>query len=145
MTERLYLIVSLAGQTVALPTADIESVVELDEVTAVPRVANHVAGLFALRSRVLTVIDGAAALGLGRSGVGPRSQAVIVTLDGYPYALLVDAVHDVVSAPSPIPAPAILGGGWAAASLGAIGHEGSTLLLVDPACLIRGPGTAHAA
>ena len=54
--NELLLIVTIAGQRVALPAAAVESVVELDTLIPVPRAACHVAGLSALRSRVLTVI-----------------------------------------------------------------------------------------
>ena len=53
----LLLIVTIAGERVALPASAVESVVELDALISVPRAAPHVAGLSALRSRVLTVID----------------------------------------------------------------------------------------
>ena len=46
----LLLIVTVAGERVALPAASVESVVELD-LDPVPRAAPHVAGLSALRSR----------------------------------------------------------------------------------------------
>ena len=61
--ESLYLIVRVAGDTVALRADGIGSVVEIDAISAVPRVPPHIRGLFALRSRILTVIDSAAALG----------------------------------------------------------------------------------
>ena len=64
----LLLIVRLAGRRVAFPAAEVEAVVELEGLTPVPRAAGHVAGLSALRSRVLTVIDGLASLELGRAG-----------------------------------------------------------------------------
>ena len=55
--NELLLIVTIAGSRVALPAAAVESVVELDTLIPVPRAPVHVAGLSALRSRVLTVID----------------------------------------------------------------------------------------
>ncbi|MEH3106103.1 MAG: chemotaxis protein CheW [Sphingomonas fennica] len=136
MTDTLYLIVSVDGQRIALPTGQVESVVEVDAVTPVPRVASHVAGLFALRSRVLTVIDAATALGLRVPHFVPGMPAVIVNADGHPYAVLVDEVHDVVMSGRPAPAPARLEGGWAAATQGLIEEGGDAFLLVDPAWLV---------
>lgn len=140
----LYLVVGLAGQRVALPAADVESVVEVDSITPVPRVAPHIAGLFALRSRVLTVIDSQAALGIGRTDLAAGMVAVIVLVEGHPYALLVDEVHDVLPAPITGAVPAILTGGWAAATIGVIEQEGQALLLLDPAQLVGGPMAAAA-
>ena len=63
--NELLLVVTIAGERVALPAAAVESVVELDTLIPVPRAAPHVAGLSALRSRVLTVIDCMRSLELG--------------------------------------------------------------------------------
>ena len=52
--NELLLVVTIAGERVALPASAVESVVELDTLISVPRAAAHVAGLSALRSRVLT-------------------------------------------------------------------------------------------
>ena len=75
--NELLLVVTIAGERVALPAAAVESVVELDTLIPVPRAAPHVAGLSALRSRVLTVIDCMRSLELGDDrllGRHPRSR-----------------------------------------------------------------------
>ena len=75
--NELLLVVTIAGERVALPAAAVESVVELDTLIPVPRAAPHVAGLSALRSRVLTVIDCMRSLELGDHrlfGRDPRSS-----------------------------------------------------------------------
>lgn len=143
--EDLYLICSIAGQRVALPAADVESVIEIDGITPVPLVAPHVAGLFALRSRVLTIIDSVAALELGTTAIGGAMQAVIVGCDGHLYGLLVDQVDDVVAIAAAVgSAKAALGKGWARAAKGTVEHEGEAHLLIDPAALIAGPVAAAA-
>ena len=43
--KELLLVVTIAGERVALPAAAVESVVELDTLIPVPRAAPHVAGL----------------------------------------------------------------------------------------------------
>ena len=144
--EKLFLVVTIAGQHVVLPADDVESVVELDSVTPVPLVAPHVAGLFALRSRVLTVIDTLASLELGRSEVAETMQAVIVLWEGHPYALRVDQVEDVITVASGIaPVRAMLAPGWARVARGVVQHGDGAILLIDPAALIAGPAAAIAA
>lgn len=134
----LYLIVRLAGQRVALPAEHVASVVEIDEIVAVPRAPAHVAGLFALRSRVLTVIDARVALGLAVAASAGSTDAVIVDCDGHSYALIVDKIEDVIEAGSPATCPAVLADAWARATIGAV-HVGPDLLaLLDPATLITG-------
>ena len=60
--EALKLIARIADQQVAISADTVESVVEVEAITPVPLAAPHIAGLAALRSRVLTIIDSYAAL-----------------------------------------------------------------------------------
>ncbi|TFI59307.1 chemotaxis protein CheW [Sphingomonas parva] len=140
----LLLIVTLAGEQVAVLASEVESVVEVEGLTPVPRAGGHVAGLTALRSRVLTVIDCMASLEPGGRIDNPR-DAIVVVADGHPYALLVDRVEDVVEAEGEIaPVPASLASGWAGVATGYVPAEGRLFLLVDIHALIAGP-TAEAA
>lgn len=135
----LYLIVEIDGQRAALPASFVESVVEIEEIAPVPCAPAHVFGLFALRSRVLTVIDTIAALGGGRSEPGEK-QAVIVHVDGHLYGLLVDDVDDVVQIEgAPSQPRALLSAGWARYSKGVFEHDEEPLLLIDVAAMIAGP------
>ncbi|WP_157220531.1 chemotaxis protein CheW [Flavisphingomonas formosensis] len=141
----LFLVALIAGERVVLATEEVESVVELEAITPVPRLAPHIAGLTALRSRVLTVIDCRTALGLGmspREGVLP---AIVVNIEGHGYGLLVDHVEDVATIEGEMaPILASLQPGWAVAGRGMVTLEGDALLLVDPAVLVAGPALAAA-
>ena len=140
----LLLIARLAGRRIAFPASEVEAVVELEGLTPAPRAAAHVAGLSALRSRVLTVIDGVAALEVGRSGETGR-DAIVIPSGGHGYALMVEEVEDVIEAeapPSPVKAP--LGAGWDRVALGTVEAEGELYLLVDPHALIAGPAARAA-
>jgi purine-binding chemotaxis protein CheW len=140
----LLLIVRLAGERVAFPAADVESVVEIEALTPVPRAAAHVAGLAALRSRVLTVIDCRASLEPGRQGEDTH-DAVVVVADGHPYALLVDGVEDVVEASGEArPVRTSLAGGWRRVAKGTVDAGGDLLLLLDVHALIAGPAAEAA-
>lgn len=141
----LLLIATIAGTRVALPAARIESVIELDALIPVPRAAPHVAGLAALRSRVLTVIDSRCSLDMGDTPRAGLLPAAVVELDGHHYALLVDAVEDVIHAlGEPAPIRAELAPGWDRAGLGLVETDGGPLLLIDVAALIAG-SAEHAA
>jgi purine-binding chemotaxis protein CheW len=136
----LFLVLTVSGRRVALPADSVESVVEIDDVAPVPLVTAHVAGLFALRSRVMTVIDTVASLEAGRSDWTGLAQAVIVMCDGHGYALLVDGVEDVVVIENGVsPCRAVLAKGWARVALGEIHVDGEALLALDPAALVSGP------
>lgn len=146
MTETLYLLATIAGERVAFDAAAVDSVVEAEAVTPVPRVATHVAGLSALRSRVLTIIDCLAALGLPARPDERAGELIVVTVDGHLYGLAVDRVDDAVplAPPSPV-AGAALAPGWARAARGLVEHDGQVLLVIDPAALVAGPAAAIAA
>jgi purine-binding chemotaxis protein CheW len=136
----LLLIVRLSGERIALAAAEVESVVEIEALTPVPGAAGHIAGLAALRSRVLTVIDCLASLDPSKSLAEGSTEAVMAVVDGHPYALLVEAVEDVVEASGERrPAAASLTGGWRRIGRATIEAEGDLLLLVDVEALIAGP------
>ena len=141
----LLLIIKLAGERVAIPAEDVESVVEIEGLTPIPCAAKHVAGLTALRSRVLTAIDCLASLELGCSAGAGLRDAIVVELDGYPYALIVDSVEDVLEYSGEVrPVRTMLDAGWRRVAKGVVDVEGDLLLLVDTAALLAGP-TASAA
>ena len=132
----LYLLVRIAGQRVALPCDAIESVVELDAVTLVPRVPPHVAGLAALRSRLVTVIDVRVAIGMASARQVAPLEAVVVTLDGHSYGLVVEGVEDVAEADAPEPLQVPLADAWRGVANQVVEIDGELLLVVDPVALI---------
>lgn len=132
------LVVELAGRRAALPAERIHSVIEPTLVVAVPRAAAHVAGLAALRSRPLTLIDCRVALGFEADGGAPR--AVVVEHDGHLYGLLVDLADEIVAATGePGPLVADPGAGWRRMAPHMIESAAGPLLLLDIAALIAGP------
>ena len=145
--NELLLIVTIAGERVALPAAAVESVVELETLTPVPRAPDHVAGLSALRSRVLTVIDCMRSLELGNTDCADGiREAAVIELDSHHYALIVDQVEDVVEALSePAPLRAAMEPGWDRVATGMVETEAGPLLLIDVTALIAGPDVRAAA
>ena len=142
----LYLIARIAGQRIALLAEVVESVVEIEAITPVPLAPPYIRGLSALRSRTLTVIDSLLSLGLEPqpTATGPL-QAVVVTVDGHLYGLLVDHVDDVATiAEQPRQIRARMEAGWARAARGMLDHEGEVVVLIDPAALIAGPAALAA-
>jgi purine-binding chemotaxis protein CheW len=135
MSGDLLLILTVAGRRAALPAAAIGSVIEIDGIEPIPLARAPVTGLTTLRSRVLTVIDCRAALGMDCDEIAAR-EAVVVEVGGHGYALLVDEVRDVTPALSdPAPPRADPGAGWAAALIGMVETAAGPVLLLDPARL----------
>lgn len=146
--DKSLLLVRIAGEMAALDSARIQSVVELDGVTPVPRSPGHIAGLAALRSRAMTVIDCRRSLELPDAGddEDDGGVAVVVELDEYLYALLVDRVEEVVPLEGD---PAVLRTdllpGWTRATLGMVETTAGPALLLDPEKLVAGPPRKAAA
>lgn len=146
MSEML-LAVTIAGRQAGIPAERVNSVIELGEVTPVPRAPAHIAGLAALRSRPLTVIDCDAALGASApADAAPARRAVVVEQGGHLYGLLVSAADDIVATTGdPAPLGADPGAGWSSVASGRVETEQGALLLLDIAALIEGRAVRLAA
>ncbi len=120
----------------ALCGVDIRCVQEINrqvDATPVPLSPPHVLGVMNLRGRVVTVVDLAAKLGLGRTRFTDETRNVIVHSQEEPVGLLVDRIADVVDVdPGAVePAPANLGGIRGTAFQGVLRTEGSLVGILD--------------
>ncbi|MGH6649585.1 MAG: chemotaxis protein CheW [Sphingopyxis sp.] len=140
MMEKLYLIARIADTRVALRSRAINSVVTVGTPVHVPAAPPHVAGLFALRSRVFTLIDPHVVIGLPPVAVAPGQRVIVVDVADHGYALLADAIEDVcfIDAPETRVTGRLLPG-WARVADAMIEHEGASLLVVDPSHFITLP------
>ncbi|OHD03324.1 chemotaxis protein CheW [Sphingopyxis sp. OPL5] len=138
--EKLYLIARIADTRVALRSRAINSVVTVGTPVHVPAAPPHVAGLFALRSRVFTLIDPHVVIGLPPTAVAPGQRVIVVDVADHGYALLADAIEDVcfIDAPETRVTGRLLPG-WARVADAMIEHEGASLLVVDPSHFITLP------
>lgn len=134
----LVLIAIIGGERVAIDAAAVESVVDLWQVVPVPLAAEHIIGLAAVRSKVLTVIDAAAAVGLRAKATGNR--AIVIESGGHRYALRVDSIAEVVVPIGAVVAfEASMGDNWKLVADGTIDTPLGFAVLIDPARLIVGP------
>jgi purine-binding chemotaxis protein CheW len=136
MTE-LFLLAVIDGRGIAIEAGQVDSVIDIGEIVAVPRVDAAIRGLAALRSRVVTVVDTRRLLDLAPALDGGR-RAVTTSVDGQLYAFLVDALEDVAPFErQPIASGIALNGAWHDAGTGTIERDGEPLLIVDLAALVR--------
>ncbi|PJG48695.1 chemotaxis protein [Sphingobium sp. LB126] len=144
--NKLYLLALLAGTRVAIETSEVEAVVKLTDISPVPGMGAHVAGLSALRSRVLTVIDVAALIRGEPTPSDRRGFAVIADIAGHSYGLMVDAVYDICQvSEGELPLRGQLDPAWLPHARGLVEHEGQPHLLVSLAGFIEAGALAHAA
>jgi|GEM_PF-1628918 len=138
--KQLYLVAEAGGTRFAMPTDAIGSVVTASDVIPVPQAASMVAGLSALRSNVITVIDTMAAIDGRPASVEEGQSLVVVKVDDFLYGLAVDEIHDVCEcAEAPEKLGAAFSPGWQQISTGMIEVEGHPMVVVDPAALVTSP------
>ena len=140
MMDKLYLVARIADTRVALRSRSIHSVVTVGTLVEVPGAPPHVAGLFALRSRVFTLIDPHVVVGLPSVPVSPGQRVVVVDVADHGYALLADAIEDVcfIDAPETRVTGQLMPG-WERVAEAMIEHQGASLLVVDPAHFVTLP------
>lgn len=144
--DRLYLFAMLADTRIAVEAAEVEAVVRLSDISPVPGMGAHIAGLSALRSRVLTIIDVAALIRGVPTTRRQRNYAIIADISGHSYGLMVDSVSDicqVLEGESPLHGQ--LDPCWAPYARGLVEQDGKPWLLVSLAGFIDGGAVALAA
>ncbi|EQB03404.1 purine-binding chemotaxis protein CheW [Sphingobium wenxiniae] len=131
--KQLYLFATLAGARVAIAAEEVEAVVRLTDIAPVPGLGRHVAGLSALRSRVLTVIDVAALIHGAATPAERRELAIIADIGGHSYGLMVDEVSDICWVPEgALPLRGRLDPVWMPYARAIVEHEAVPWLLVSP-------------
>lgn len=134
----LFLIAVIAGETVAFPSQRIDSVVKVRDSVPVPSSAPFISGLFALRSRVLTLIDCQYFVTGEPAELNPGQPAIVVDIGGCCYGLLVDEVLDVTPIrTAPLPLPSRLRAGWSDIGRSLLELDGDTFLLIDPDYMVN--------
>jgi purine-binding chemotaxis protein CheW len=141
--NELLVMTQIAGRRCALKASDVQSVIEVGSITPVPRTPDFIAGITALRSQTLTVIDCRRALGFTVLEWSTDQRAAAVNIGGHAYALIVDAVEDVTTSASE---PGQISGGfgpeWSRVATGMIETNIGPALLIDLEKLIAGPDHA---
>lgn len=140
MTGDLLVIAQIAGRRCALSALDVKSVIEIGTVTPIPRAPAWIAGITALRSQALTVIDCRRALGLDGHEWPTDHRAAVVADSGYSYALMVDSIEDITTAAGEAgQVPGGFGAEWSRVATGMIETLAGPALMLDLAALLAGP------
>lgn len=128
---RNFLEVSIAGQGVAIDIDAIWAVSKLEDVIPVPLVTRAVAGLTTIRGRPVTVIDPMRRLG-GETEIRPGVHVVVVQVNDFTYAVLVEGVEEVraVDATEVAATPPGISADWQMMTQGMIRAGGRPLLVL---------------
>ncbi|CAN5181051.1 hypothetical protein BH10PSE13_BH10PSE13_19260 [soil metagenome] len=146
MTDTLYLFATVAGTAIAMPTHELEAVVRLGEIVTIARVARHVRGLAALRSRVLTIIDVRTLVTGELTEMGRAPLAIVAQVEGHTYGLLIDNVSDICAVEDGLlPVRGRIGTAWESYARGMVLFEERLHLVVSLPDFIRQQVLAQAA
>lgn len=144
--DDLLVMAQIAGRRVAIHAHNVKSVIEIGTIAPVPRTPDFIAGITAMRSQALTVIDCRRALGFDPSSWSQDHRAIVVAVGGYSYALIIDSIEDITTGVAdPGQVPGGFGPEWTRVSTGMIETRVGPALLVDLAALIAGPKPLGAA
>ena len=136
----LYLVAHIAGTQVAICTQEVESVVSVGEVVPIPAAPRRVAGMFALRSRVVTLIDPTWMVSGKHSRAEEGATAIVAEVGGHVYGFVAEAVEDVVTIPTDwIREAGGIASGWSDLAVGVATMEDRTLLVVHLENFITAP------
>ena len=141
----LYLIAHINGCRVAIESDSVESIVHVPDIIPVPQSDPSIAGLFALRSRVLTLIDSQYIVTGQRRQLQKGCLAVIAEIGGHHFGLAVDRVEDVVMiASDDIQAAIRPSEQWKSIISETASVGDGLVMLLDPARLVAGEHTLAA-
>jgi purine-binding chemotaxis protein CheW len=134
--DRLLQLVSfrLGDEEFAVDVGQVQEIVRLTTITAVPRSPGYVEGVVNLRGRIVPVIGLAKRFGLPPHAPSKGTRIIITEVAGRTVGMLVDAVSEVLRLASAAidPATEVLQGGVSNAYITGIGKlEGRLLIMLD--------------
>ncbi len=88
------LLISMGGETYALPSSSVREVIRYREYTPVPGAPPILPGILSQRGLILPIVNAYPLLGLSAPSVSRATRLVIITHHDVDLALLVEAVHD---------------------------------------------------
>jgi purine-binding chemotaxis protein CheW len=74
----------------------VREIVKAQEITAVPGASDYVLGIINLRGKIISVVDLAQRLGLGKSKIDRGSRILVIDLEEFTVGFLVDAATEVL-------------------------------------------------
>ncbi len=97
LTTREFLFFALGGERFGVAGENVREVLKVPRLTRVPRVPDHIPGVFNLRGEVCAVTDLRSLLGLGGRELLAQGRLVVVEAAGVTTALYTDRVEGLVS------------------------------------------------
>ncbi|MBK5938721.1 hypothetical protein CCR96_05520 [Halochromatium roseum] len=131
----------LCGGLFAINAQLVQEVIRVGELTQVYGAPDEVVGIRNLRGRIVTVIDAAAHLNLGRVEISPEARLLIIEHQQEHYGFLVDQVIEALDLDQDQiePVPSSLEPALRSRLLGIWRHTDELTAILDPEVLFRWP------
>jgi purine-binding chemotaxis protein CheW len=135
--NEILILAQIADRPCAFRASDVETVIEVQAITPIPRAPPHILGLTTLRSQALTVLDCRAIAGENPEDFSTDSRAVAVQTGAHSYALRVDEVRDVaMMASEPVQISGGFGDIWSEFAEGMAETDAGPVLVLNPAQIL---------
>ena len=102
----------LSDEEYAIDIEDIKEIINLQEITEVPRAPKYIKGIISLRGVIITIFDLRKRLGFQERKYGKDARIIVVSIDNTQIGILVDSVTEVLwmSEIEIEPPPPVIGG-----------------------------------
>ena len=132
------MIFELGSEKYGIPIAAVDEILQLPEITRVPKAPGFVTGVINLRGKALPVIDQRRRFETNAAGDSRRPRVIVLTIGQLQAGFIVDGVSEILRlTPSSIaPAPDLPGEATRIFDRVATSDEKGMILLVDPAQLL---------
>lgn len=99
----------LGTERYAINIMDVEEIIRMSEITAVPKAPDFVEGIINLRERVIPVVDLKKRINMGEASLDENTRIVVVNMNSKRIGLIIDAVDEIIRIESDIidAAPAV--------------------------------------
>ena len=136
-----YLIVRCGSKRYGLPAASCREVLKLPRLVRVPRLPDHLRGIFNLRGEIVAVTDPCPMLGQAAQVLHDHFRLVVVEEKAFKTALLVEVVEGLIAINSEQVEPLASGAGSGARDLisGKVVQGEEVLVLLDSSRLLERP------
>jgi len=95
-----FILFQLAGTTYAVPSAVVQQIEMIDQITPVPNAPAFVDGVVFARGQVVPVINLRARFGFERAACDAKTRLIVIAHEGRTIGLLVDAANEFASLPA---------------------------------------------